>query len=274
MDLLAKARQLESNIARRLDRAARDLVHARARDPLEIAHAVADAVEEQIQPGGRGARVFPFTHVAVSVVAASDLPRARFQAVFETEPTLRDRIVERLQAAGCHDARPVVTVEYVSRAPKHWKHPDVGIRFSRLAEAPAAVAADETPAARIELTVSRGAAERRSYSFAALRIDIGRCREVRDSRHRLIRVNDVAFTEGGDAVNQTVSRQHAHIVHDEVARVFRLQDDGSAQGSAIVRAGRTVTVPRGARGVRLQAGDEIVLGEARIRVRFVESAGS
>jgi hypothetical protein len=47
-----------------------------------------------------------------------------------------------------------------------------------------------------------------------------------------------------------------------------LHDDGSEHGTGIVREGRTVPVPRGARGVRLFSGDEIVLGEARVRVRF------
>jgi hypothetical protein len=45
-------------------------------------------------------------------------------------------------------------------------------------------------------------------------------------------------------------------------------DDGSEHGTGIVRHGRTLAVPRGARGVRLESGDEIVLGEARLRVRF------
>jgi pSer/pThr/pTyr-binding forkhead associated (FHA) protein len=121
---------------------------------------------------------------------------------------------------------------------------------------------------RIELTVVKGAAEKRTYAFNRSRIDIGRCSEVRDSRHRLIRANDVAFAEGGDAINQTVSRQHAHIAFDEASGTFRLRDDGSAHGTAVVRAGRTLTVPRGARGMRLQAGDEIVLGDARLRVRL------
>jgi hypothetical protein len=33
-----------------------------------------------------------------------------------------------------------------------------------------------------------------------------------------------------------------------------------------VRAGRTIEVPRGARGLLLRDGDEVVLGQARLRV--------
>jgi hypothetical protein len=51
-----------------------------------------------------------------------------------------------------------------------------------------------------------------------------------------------------------------------------LHDDGSEHGTGVVRRGRSFPVPRGARGVRLEAADEIVLGDARVRVRFMESS--
>jgi hypothetical protein len=268
MDILAKVRQLESKIAGRLDRAARDLVRARGSDPLEITHAVVERVEDQIQPGGRGTRVFPFTHVAVSVVAPTEDARARYDAVFEGAPTLRDRIAERLAAAGCTGPAPAITVRYVARAHKNWQQTGFDVRFARTAGETAPVVEEPHSEARIELTVARGTADRRTYSFAAGRVDIGRCRDVRDGQNRLIRANDVAFVEGADAINQTVSRQHAHILYDRKSGEFRVRDDGSAYGTAVVRAGKTLTVPRGTRGVRLQAGDEIVLGDAHLRVRF------
>jgi predicted component of type VI protein secretion system len=103
-----------------------------------------------------------------------------------------------------------------------------------------------------------------------MRIDLGRCAEVRDSRHRLIRTNHVAFLERSGDVNQSVSRRHAHISYEAAATCFRVHDDGSEHGTGVVRRGRTLAVPRGTRGVRLESGDEIVLGEARVRVRFPE----
>jgi hypothetical protein len=272
MDILAKARQIESNIARRLDRAAKDFVQARARDPLEIAHAVVDAVEEQIQPSGRGTRLFPFTHVAVTVAASTDDARARCEALFAASPTLRERIAERLAAAGCSEIPPAVLVEYVPRPHKNWRHQDFDIRFSRVSRPARPPVAEAPPPARIDFVVLCGVAERPEYSFGSTRIDIGRCREVRDNRHRLIRANDVAFADSADAVNSTVSRRHAHIVFDETARGYRLRDDGSAHGTAVVREGRTITVPCGTRGVRLKVGDEIVLGEARMRVQSVAAS--
>jgi pSer/pThr/pTyr-binding forkhead associated (FHA) protein len=128
----------------------------------------------------------------------------------------------------------------------------------------------ESAPLRVEVTVVNGTAERRTYALtASRRIDIGRCAEVRDSRHRLIRTNHVAFLEGSGDVNQSVSRRHAHISYDPLSRSFRLHDDGSEHGTGIVRQGRSLPVPRGARGVRLESADEIVLGDARVRVRFV-----
>src|SRR5262249_7905893 len=99
-------------------------------------------------------------------------------------------------------------------------------------------------------------------------IDLGRCVEVKDANGRLIRTNDVAFVEGSGEINQTVSRQHAHITHQPKSGEFRLYDDGSAHGTHIVRQGRTVTGLRGSRGVRLRSGDELVLGDARMRIRI------
>jgi pSer/pThr/pTyr-binding forkhead associated (FHA) protein len=104
--------------------------------------------------------------------------------------------------------------------------------------------------------------------FDAERIDLGRCVAVKDTDGRLIRSNDIAFVEGAGEVNQSVSRQHAHIAHQSGSQEFRLYDDGSVHGTHIVRNGRTVPVRRGSRGVRLQSGDEIGLGDARLRIRI------
>ena len=102
MDIVAKARDLETRLARGVNRAAaRVLPAAGAREPLEIAHAVVEAVEREVQPAGRGRHLFPFNRIGVSVLAPSRQVRARVEAVFATEPTLAQRIAGRLEAAGC-----------------------------------------------------------------------------------------------------------------------------------------------------------------------------
>jgi pSer/pThr/pTyr-binding forkhead associated (FHA) protein len=271
MGLLDKARLLESRISRVLTRAAEDAVGSSEREPLEIAHAIVDEVEREIQPGGRGARIFPFNRVAVSLLAPSPDERARLEAIFAAGPSLRDRIVARLQSARCDAADLHVEVACVARPGKHWSHPQFHVAFGRIAAATAAAPAP-APArpARIDVTVVHGAAERRHYSFTSARIDLGRGAEVRDSRHRLLRANHVVFVEGSASVNQTVSRRHAHIAIDPESGDVRLQDDHSVHGTGIVRSGRTIPVPTGSRGVRLHSGDEIVLGEARVRIGIEE----
>ena len=183
----------------------------------------------------------------------------------------RDRIVASFEAASCTVGDLDVSIHYDNRTRKHWRNPDFHLEFDRVAQherpAPAPAPADAPP--RVELTVLHGTAERRTYSLpSSARIDIGRCVEVRDSRHRLIRTNHVAFVEGSNGINQSVSRRHAHISYERAERAFRLHDDGSEHGTGVVRHGRTFAVPRGARGVRLESGDEIVLGDARVRVKF------
>jgi len=268
MDLLGKARRLESTIAARLDDAAKGLVRSRPREPLEIVHAILDAIEQEIEPTGRGTRVFPFNRIEVSVLAPSSEARGRLEAVFAGATPLQARIVERLLSTGCSPTDVVATIRYVDCAEASWRAPEFDLQFARVAEPEVENQEHDSTPAQIEIRVLRGAAERWSYSLAGARIDLGRGAEVRDSRNRLIRTNHVVFTEGSADVNQTVSRQHAHITYESRTGHFRLHDDGSGHGTEIVREGRTISVPRGSRGVRLQPADEIALGEARLRIKF------
>ena len=268
MDVLRRARRLESRIAARLDQAAKVFSRSRTRSPLETVHAILDAVEQQIEPTGRGTRVFPFNRLELSVVASSAEARGRLDALLSGDTPLRTRILDRLQSARCSPADVVIEIQYVDRAEAGWRAPEFDLRFARVAEAGADGQGLEPQPGQIEIKTVRGSMERWSYSFAAPRIDVGRGAEVRDHRNRLIRTNHVVFTEGADDVNQTVSRTHGHIEYEPEKGHFRLHDDGSEHGTEIVRAGRTISVQRGTRGVRLQSDDEVVLGEARVRIRL------
>ena len=270
MNFLRKARELEAKLGGSFDRTVGGLVRAGAREPLEIVHAVVEAAQQEVQPSGRGRRVFPFNDIALTILAPSRDARARFEAVLADGPSLRDRIAVSLRSTGCSVDDLDVTVKYDSHSRKGWRHPEFHIEFARVARPERQTSQAVAAPPRIELTVLNGTAERRTYILTApARIEIGRCAEVRDSRHRLIRTNHVAFVEGSGGVNQSVSRRHAHISYEPSSRSFRLHDDGSEHGTSIVRHGRSVGVPRGARGVRLEPGDEVVLGEARVRFRFV-----
>jgi pSer/pThr/pTyr-binding forkhead associated (FHA) protein len=270
MDILSKARKLESRISRTLDGAVEGFVGRSPRQPVEIVHAVLECAEQQVQPAGRGRRVFPFNHVVVHVLAPSRSERARFAAVAETPPSLQQRLVDRLESAGCHPGRIELQVTYASRAKPDWLAPEYHVAFDRV-EIPPAVeppqpARVEPP--RIDLGVVAGSAERRTYTFSGGRIDIGRRAEVLDHRQQLIRRNHIAFTEGESDANRSVSRKHAHIAYSASSGEYRVRDDGSVRGTAVLRHGQTIRVPQGARGIRLVSGDEIVLGDARLRVRL------
>jgi len=268
MDVLGKARRLESAIAVRLDKVARGLVRSRTREPLEIVLAILDAVEQRIEPTGRGVRVFPFNRVVVSVVAPSLEARGRLEGVFEGDTPLQTRVLDRLRSAGCSRVDVVIEVRFVDTAEAGWKVPEFDLQFARIARPETDRRDLDSQPALIELRAVIGVMERWSFSLAAPRIDIGRGAEVRNSRNRLIRTNHVVFTEGEGGVNETVSRAHAHIVYEPPTGRFRLHDDGSEHGTGIIRGGKTISVLRGTRGVLLQADDEVVLGEARVRIKF------
>lgn len=268
MDILKKVRDIESTIARQFDSAARKLARPGAREPLEIVHAIVDAVDREIQPASRGRRVFPYNRIRVSVVAASREARRRLETVLDGDDELQRRIDDKLRRAGCEASNVAVSVSYTSRAHKNWDDPDFHVAFATV-EQPK-IERDEPSAhpGRLDVAIVRGVAEKRSYSFVSDRIDIGRCVEVKDTLHRLIRTNDIVFVEGALEPNETVSRQHAHISYHSASGEFRLYDDGSAHGTQIVRQGTTLAVLRGSRGVRLKSGDEIVVGDARMRIRI------
>lgn len=270
MDLLSKARHLESRIAKALDRASHRVGGTETLQPLEIVHRILQSVESHIEPAGRGARLFPFNRIRVTLLAATRHERARLDAIVKGRVPLQDRLVDRLQASGCQAADVSVTIVYAAVRTEGWIHPQFHLELDHVAHAARISARSRHHAPGLELAVTKGAAEKRTYALRAARIDLGRRAEVRNSRHRLIRTNHIAFADNEDTVNQSVSRCHAHISFDPATSAYRIYDDGSSHGTAILRGGASIDVSRGARGVRILSGDELLLGEARIRVRIAD----
>src|SRR6476469_6600216 len=133
MDVLGKARRLESAIAVRLDQIAKGLVRSRTREPLEIVLAILEAVERRIEPTGRGVRVFPFNRVDVTVVAPSLEARGRLDAVLGGETPLQARVLNRLRSVGCAPIDVVIEVRYVDAAEASWTVPEFDLQFARSA---------------------------------------------------------------------------------------------------------------------------------------------
>ena len=267
MDILGKARKLEEGIARAFDGVVRNATQTGPAQPLEIVHAICDRVVSEVQPAGRGKRIFPFNRIKLSLVAPSREARARLSAVLDSEPSLSVRIAERLRSAGCDPVDVVVRTTYVSLAPADWTNPQWQIEFGR-ASSGGVDAEPDSAQPSIKLTIINGTADPAAGSFTQARIDLGRCGEVRDDRHRLIRTNHIAFADRPGDLNESVSRRHAHIDFDADSGEYRVHDDRSRQGTGVLRDGRVIPVPFGARGIRLRTGDEIVLGEARVLVKI------
>ena len=273
MDILRKLRGLESRLARTVDAAAQKITQTGSREPLEILQAIVETVEKRIEPAARGKYVFPFNRIRICIAAGSRETRARLEAVFGSEPTFQDRIVQTLQAAGCEWTGRIDTA-YVERSEAHWTNSDFNIEFDRIAIFPQLKPLADAAPHTLKLTIVQGATEKQAYLFTTRRINLGRCPEVRDHRNRLIRTNHVAFAESyGEPNLSSISRRHAHIEWTLDSGEYRLRDDRSAHGTSVLRNGMTIAVPSGPRGVRLQSGDEITLGEARLQVEIETRAG-
>ena len=271
MDIGDKARRLERKLARTVEAAIGELVGQADAAPLEIVHAVLAHAEQQVIATGRGRRAFPFTRVTVRVLAPArdQALRARLNAVFDGPPSLQERLTERLRASGTDATIDAVTIAFSAKANPNWTHKDFNVEYERAPIAPAAPPPEPPKAVaspRVKIVVRHGSAAQEGYTFAQTRIDLGRRLEVVNVKQEVVRTNDVAFTDDESEVNRTVSRRHAHIFW--TGSELRICDDRSAHGTRLVREGRTVPVPAGSRGVRLRSGDEILLGNARLRVTF------
>jgi len=271
MGIGGRTRSAEAKVGRVVDNLVGRLVGSSPRQPLEIVHAVLEDIEQHVRPAGRGRWIFPFNRLTLELLAASPESKAQLAAVIGGADGLRARIAERLQPT-CTLGPLDIRIRYRTARPAGWTGTEYHLELERVDLAPVVEAVPAQLVPSLELVVSNGGCGRRRFAFAAERIDIGRGAEVIDSRQRLLRRNQVAFTEDGGDANQTVSRRHAHIVYQAASREYRVYDDNSSRGTSIVRNGTTIPVPSGARGVGLQSGDELLVGQARLRIRIGSSA--
>ncbi len=246
--------------------------------PLEIRRAILDDVESRVIAVGEGKRIFPNSLLRVHLLVADAEERVRFEAVVREGWDLKREISERLADRGC----PLPAGFDVEAAFDEETHPRFADRRFYVEylnrEAPAedparpAVLAGGTPDSRpiLELTVLKGTATQRVYEIEGTRAFLGRLEEVVDPDGRVRRRNDVAFLEAGE-INSTVSREHARIAWDAESGGYWLRAEQNASGTRIYRGGSTIDVSsHDRRGVRLQPGDEILLGRAAVKVGMRE----
>jgi hypothetical protein len=242
--------------------------------PIEVRKIALDEIEDLVEPAGRSRRVFPYNRITVEVVATDAQHRAAMEAVLGEGSDLGTAVSDRLKSAGCPQPRGLeVRLKLVRRAGAEWETGRVfRVQCERVeAEATAAAAARRAPSAA-QLLVIKGETTRKCYALGGERTNIGRLAEVVDKDQRVVRRNQIVFTEREVGVNLTVSRAHAHIAAT-LAGEYRLFDDHSSYGTRVLRAGRTLALSAGSpRGTKLQPDDEIYFGQACVRFEMKASS--
>lgn len=243
--------------------------------PLEIAQAVLDTLERQAQPVGRGRRMFPFSAITVRVLATESTAPGVSAAFRDFEV----RALERLAEVRCEAPRALrVDVTLLPQTPAAWTPEQVfDIEYVAVPPAPSAMpgrVANEAPVVTLHVSVLAGTVIDGPAAFTDATLSIGRSADPSDDQGRPRR-NRVAFADIADGINETVGRAHARLKRDRETGEYRLFDEGSRNGTSIVRDGEVIAVHRrDPRGVRVRSGDEIHLGRAAIRVEITSDDSS
>jgi hypothetical protein len=232
-----------------------DVAPKQGRELVEIQRLILDRIDERVQQLPRARRVFPYNEVIARIPVPDPERRIAFDTVFVADDALREAIVDHLRREEVEfpeDLRVEVTLVETAELTE----PSI---VCRSAERPLTATLSSVPVlATVRLTPVGGTPQ----ESGGMRIQIGRHSEVLDERRRLVRRNDVTVD------HDTVSRAHAHIEY--ASGEYRLFDDGSSYGTSVLHNGRLIEVPRsGGRGIRLQPGDEVYFGQARVRFDIV-----
>ena len=211
----------------------------------------------------RGRKVFPYKRIELKFIVEDPGQVPLLGPILAQKRQLSREVRQRLEQIGCEslgvlrvDASAVALTDPNLKGRSHevWYHSEL------------------PPQPPLTILVLRGEAERQTYCFAERTVNVGRCNEVHDEAHRLVRRNHIVFLDVDRGPNSTVSREHAHICFDLDSGWYRLHDDASRFGSQICRSGRVIDVPRGPTGgAWLRSGDEVHLGQVRLGIGFSET---
>lgn len=266
---LDQGKQLVQSIATKVSQAINPPLSADAR-PLDLLHAIVEAVEARAQPVGGGRRELPDSHVKVKVLARDAAEERTMQVVLAGA---RDKAAARLRELHCDvPAAFRVDVSYVRRRPASWTpEQPMAIEFEPAAPGSAVPAPlDARPAGvqqpALVLTIVRGRATAASYTLREPAVRVGRSEAPIDDRGHA-RHNHVAFTEEDDPHSRTVGRGHCEIRYDAQGATYRIFDERSANGTRIIRDGRVIEVPpQDPFGVAIRDGDVLEFGTAAAQV--------
>ena len=266
--------------------------------PLEIRTAIVEQVEQLTEPAAAGRRVLPRNRVAVTLLARDKASRELLEAALaDIEVDVRARLTE-LRCPPPHGFG--IDLAYVKKPRPEWSEgqrvavdlvnaaggkafaspaPDEAAQHRASARSQSDGEPQHRASARskstprppgslplLRITVRRGATTQRDYIFSEPRVLIGRTAAPVDRAGRP-RHNHVVFLDEGSEHNATVGRAHASIQFEPDRHQFRLFDDGSHNGTRIVRGGDTIDItPHNPVGVALLSGDEIQFGTAAVLV--------
>jgi hypothetical protein len=231
----------------------------------EIRLAVLDRIREKSYRSG-GKKVFPYDLLRVEMRGVQAERRDIFAGRFFRQ-YLEGEVRAALHDSGCRFPDNLrVHVEPVEELPQPGE--------DWIAVQAASQGNDGLVARHVgKLIVREGLANAAEIRLEKARTNIGRVVDVYRAEG-LYRRNDLAF-EAGTEINNSVSREHAHILYDRASGEYRLFNDrwyprGRAVecGTWIVRDGMSQEVHRTSRGTRLQHGDEIHFGRAVVIFEF------
>jgi hypothetical protein len=230
--------------------------------PLELLQAALDELEKRVQPRGRGARIFPYTTVVVTVTQPG-ADRAAIEAVFDQ---LAARLRERLAEVRCEIPATLDASVTVIDGP-NGDGPILQVECGNTDSAAARIAR-RIP--ELRLHVAKGQCDLADYTFTGGSVSIGRGAEPADALGR-IRRNDVAFGDGRDGVTETVARAHARIEFDPALRAYLLFNESTTNPTFLLRDGRSLRIAaRDRRGVRVVSGDAVQLGRAVVSLAIAD----
>ncbi len=241
-----------------------------ARDTPELSEirlAVLDAVKARSHRVG-GRQVFPYNVIRIRLFGVPAEHAKLFTGKFFAQ-FCQEELRGGLQKSDYRfPADLQVEVETRSEFPaekEHWLVVETETRVE-----PAAPPVGHKRAAK--LVVIKGSANQAELTLTKARTNIGRTVDVYRADGPSRR-NDLAFHDG-DETSRTVSREHAHVTFNKKTGECRVFNDRSyspdSKASAncglwIIRDGLSNEVHRGARGVKLEPGDEIHLGRAVLK---------
>jgi len=237
-----------------------------AREAVELYRDALDQIASRATAGKRGERIFPFNLITIELRAEDAERKAVLETLFDPgqlgddiRATLKEERVkppEDLTVAVKYPTDALVEMRVVcERAEPPQKAAAGKIAHPTVVEI--------VPARLVTITGVSSAAE---FTLDRMRINLGREAEITDALGRAIRRNELFFPESAHEANPSVSRSHAHIRFDGSSGEWRIFDDGSSIGTTLFREGRRIDVPAHAgRGVALRPGDEIYLGQVRLR---------